>query len=81
MNNLTPDYLRKRFQRHSEIHERATRQKNHLSLPKCMLTSGQRALPFVELKSLIPYLSSLEIRKVSMVLKREFLSIFLAHSS
>ena len=46
MNNLTPEYLRKRFQRRSEIHQRDTRQKNNLSLPKCRLTSGQRAFAF-----------------------------------
>ena len=79
MNNLTPDYLRKRFQRLSEIHSRDTRQKNNLSLPKCRLTSGQRAFSFCGAK--IPYLSSLEIRKVSVVLKREFLSLFLGRSS
>ena len=46
MNNLTSDYLRKRFQRRSEIHQGDTRQKNNLSLPKCRLTSGQRAFAF-----------------------------------
>ena len=46
MNNLTPEYLRKRFQRRSEIHQRDIRQKNNLSLPKCRLTSGQRAFAF-----------------------------------
>ena len=42
---------------------------------------GKGPLPFVEQKILIPYLSSLEIRKVSVVLKREFLRIFLTPSS
>ena len=46
MYNLTPDYLRKRFQRRSEIHQRDTTQKNNLSLPKCRLTSGHRAFAF-----------------------------------
>ena len=74
MDNLTPDYLRTRFQRRSEIHQRDTRQKNNLSLPKYRLTSGQRAFAFRGAKVLIPYLSSL-------VLKGEFLSMFLAHIS
>ena len=46
MDDLTPDYLRTRFQRRSEIHQRDTRQKNNLSLPKYRLTSGQRAFAF-----------------------------------
>ena len=50
MDDLTPDYLRTRFQRRSEIHQRDTRQKNNLSLPKYRLASGQGPLPFVELK-------------------------------
>ncbi|RMX51529.1 hypothetical protein pdam_00010329 [Pocillopora damicornis] len=37
MNNLTPDYLRERFQ------HRDTSQKNNLRLPKCRISTGQRA--------------------------------------
>ena len=44
--NLTPDYLRKQFQHRSEIHQTDTRQKSDLSLPKCRLTTGQRAFAF-----------------------------------
>ena len=33
VNNLTPDYLRKRFQHRSEFHQRDIRQKSDLSLP------------------------------------------------
>ena len=47
MNDLTPDYLHKRFQHRSEIHQRDTRQKkSDLSLPKCKLATGQRAFAF-----------------------------------
>ena len=46
MNNLTPDYLRKRFQHHSEIDQRDTRQKSDLSFPNCRLATGQRAFAF-----------------------------------
>ena len=54
MNNLTPDYLRKKFQRRSEIHQRDTRQKNNLSLPKCRLTIGQKAFAFCGTKIFNP---------------------------
>ena len=46
MNNLTLDYLRKRFQHRSEIHQRDTRQKSDLSLPKCRLATAKRAFAF-----------------------------------
>ena len=64
VNNLTPDYLRKRFQYHLEIHQRDTRQKSAGS------RLGKGPLSFVKQKFLIPYLSLLEIRKVSVVLKK-----------
>ena len=51
MNNLTPDYLRERFQHRSEIHQRDTRQKNDLALPKCRLATGQKAFAFRAAKS------------------------------
>ena len=46
MNPLTPDYLRERFKQRSEIHQRDTRQKSELRLPKCRLATGQRAFAF-----------------------------------
>ena len=46
MNNLTPDYLRERLKQRSEIHQRDTRQKSELALPKCRLATGQRAFAF-----------------------------------
>ena len=46
MNNLSPDYLRERFQNLSEIHPRDTRQKSDLSLSKCRIATGQRAFAF-----------------------------------
>ena len=46
MKNLTPDYLRERFKQRSEIHQRDTRQKSELGLPKCRLATGQRAFAF-----------------------------------
>ena len=46
INNLTPDYLRERFKQRSEIHQRNTRQKSELTLPKCRLAAGQRAFAF-----------------------------------
>ena len=46
INNLTPDYLCERFKQRSEIHQRNTRQKSELTLPKCRLVVGQRAFAF-----------------------------------
>ena len=46
MNNLTPNYLSERFQQRSKIHQRDTRQKKDLTLPKCRLVTGQRAYAF-----------------------------------
>jgi len=46
MNNFTPDFLRERFKQRSEIHQRNTRQKSELTLPKCRLAAGQKAFAF-----------------------------------
>ena len=46
MNNLTPDYLRERFQHRSEIYQRDTRQKNDQTLPKGRISTGQRAFAY-----------------------------------
>ena len=43
INNLTPNYLCERFKQRSEIHQRDTRQKSELTLPKCRIAAGQRA--------------------------------------
>ena len=46
-NNLTPDYLRERFQLHSEIHQGPdTRQKSDLAFPKYTLVTGKGAFAF-----------------------------------
>ena len=50
MNNLPPDYFRERFQYRSEIHQRDTRQKNDLTLPKCKIPTGQRAFTYRRVK-------------------------------
>ena len=78
MNNLTPDYLRKRFQHRSEIHQRDTRQKSDLSLPKCRLATGQRAFAFREAQifnSLPKFIRDTE--RLSGFKKRIFKYIFL----
>ena len=46
MNNLTPKYLSERFQQRSKIHQRDTRQKDDLALPKCRLVTSQKAFAF-----------------------------------
>ena len=77
MNNLTPDYLRKRFQHRSEIHQRDTRQKSDLSLPKCRLTTGQRAFAFRGAKnfnSLPKFIR--DTKSLSCFKKRIFKNIF-----
>jgi len=50
INNLTLDYLRERFKQRSEIHQRNSRQKSELTLPKCRLAIGQRAFAFRDAK-------------------------------
>ena len=50
MNNLTPNYLSERFQQRSKIHQRDTRQKNDLTLPKYRLVTGQTAFAFRRVK-------------------------------
>ena len=74
---LTPDYFRKRFQRCSEIYQRHTRQKNDLSLPKCSLTSGQRAFAFHGARIFNPLLKfNRETKSLSGFKKRIFKHIF-----
>lgn len=51
INNLTPNYLCERFKQRSEIHQRDTRQKSELTLPKCRIAAGQRAFAFRGAKS------------------------------
>lgn len=46
MNNLAPNYLSGNFQQRSNIHERNTRQKNDLDLPKCRLKASQRSFVY-----------------------------------
>ena len=46
INNLTPGYLCERFKQRLEIHQRDTRQKSKLTLPKCRISAGQRAFAF-----------------------------------
>ena len=77
MNNLTPDYLRKRFQHRSEIHLRDTRPKSDLSLPKCRLATGQRGFAFHEAKifnSLPKFIR--DTKSLSGFKKRIFKNIF-----
>ena len=50
MKNLTPNYLSRIFHLRSEIHERNTRQKNDLNLPKYRLSAGQRSFAYREAK-------------------------------
>ena len=70
MNNLTPDYPRNSPKSY-QAKERA-----YLA----RLAAGQRALPFVGPNFLILYLSLSETRKAQVVLKGEFLRIFLIHN-
>ena len=78
MFQVIPDYLRKRFQYRSEIHQRDTRQKSDLSLPKCRPTTGQRAFAFCGAKN---YCNSLpkfirDTKSLSGFKKRNFKNIF-----
>ena len=83
MNNLTSDYLREQFKQRSEIHQRNTRQKSKLTLPKCRLAAGQRAFAFRGAKifnSLPEFIRDMESGKWKVVLRGEFLRIFLIHN-
>ena len=78
INNLTPEYLCERFKQRSEIHQRDTRQKSELTLPKCRLATGQRAFAFREAKifnSLPKFIRDTESR-LSGFKRRLFMTVF-----
>ena len=77
MNNLTPDYLRERFQHRSEIHQRDNRQKNDLTLPKCGLPTVPKAFAFRGAKvfNLLP-MEIIDTQGLSSFQKSVFKNIF-----
>ena len=80
-NNLTTDYLSERFKQRLEIHQRDTRQKSELALPKCRLATGQRAFAFRAAKifnSLPKFIRDTET--LGSFKRRIFNYIFLIHN-
>ena len=77
MNNLTPKYLSERFQQRSKIHQRDTRQKNDLVLPKYRLVTGQKAFAFrgVKMYNTLPK-EIRETESLSVFKKRIFKRLF-----
>ena len=46
INKLAPDYLADKFVQRSHIHNRNTRSRNQLDIPRCRISTGQRSFVY-----------------------------------
>ena len=46
INNIAPSYLCDKFEERNRIHDRDTRRKGDLDIPKCKTSSGQRSFKY-----------------------------------
>ena len=46
INQLAPDYLADKFVQRSHIHNRNTRSRNQLDIPRCRISTGQRSFVY-----------------------------------
>ena len=47
INKLAPDYLADKLVQHSHIHNRNTRSRNQLDIPRCRISTGTKVLRFI----------------------------------
>jgi hypothetical protein len=78
MNGLAPEYLSKYFVKRSAIHGRNTRGSGSLDIPRCRLSTGQRAF-FISGESAngTVLLQISKMLKILIVLSEAFLRNFL----
>ena len=78
VNDLVPEYLAKTFVRRSRIHSRVTRSCNLLHIPRCSLSSGQRASRYRGCKLWNNLLNDLQEAENVSVFRRRLLNALLS---
>ena len=78
INKLAPDYLADKFVQRSHIHNRNTRSRNQLDIPRCRISTGQRSFVYrgTQLWNSLSY--DVRTAKCPKVFKRRWL-IFYCH--
>ena len=78
INKLAPDYLADKFVQRSHIHNRNTRSRNQLDIPRCRISTGQRSFVYrgTQLWNSLSY--DVRTTKMSQVFKRRLINILLS---
>ena len=78
INKLPPDYLADKFVQRSHIHNRNTRSRNQLDIPRCRISTGQRSFVYrgTQLWNSLSY--DVRTAKCPKVFKRRLINILLS---
>ena len=78
INKLAPDYSAKKFVQRSHIHNRNTRSRNQLDIPRCRISTGQRSFVYrgTQLWNSLSY--DVRTAKCPKVFKRRLINILLS---
>ena len=78
INKLAPDYLADKFVQRSHIHNRNTRSRNQLDIPRCRISTGQRSFVYrgTQLWNSLSY--DVRTAKCPKVFKRRLINILLS---
>ena len=78
VNKLAPDYLADKFVQRSHIHNRNTRSRNQLDIPRCRISTGQRSFVYrgTQLWNSLSY--DVRTAKCPKVFKRRLINILLS---
>ena len=78
INKLAPDYLADKFVKRSHIHNRNTRSRNQLDIPRCRISTGQRSFVYrgTQLWNSLSY--DVRTAKCPKVFKRRLINILLS---
>ena len=78
INKLAPDYLADKFVQRSHIHNRNTRSRNQLDIPRCRISTGQRSFVYrgTQLWNSLSY--DVRTAKCPKVFKRRWINILLS---
>ena len=78
INKLAPDYLADKFVQRSHIHNRNTRSRNQLVIPRCRISTGQRSFVYrgTQLWNSLSY--DVRTAKCPKVFKRRLINILLS---
>ena len=76
INKLAPDYLADKFVQRSHIHNRNTRSRNQLDIPRCRISTGQRSFVYRGTKLWNSLSYDVRTAKCPKVFKRRLINIF-----